>query len=142
MGANSGFDLWSSPTPTSDWERQLPSCEEGRLLLAQYFTSVDPIAHIIHRPSFEVECYNMGIQPLDLATTPASFKALILAVSFAAAVSLSTDQSELLLGMQKEKLVSKLKFATEIALVNAKHIDSVDMETLQAFAIFLASDSL
>ena len=138
-GFSDTLDIWRSLTPHTNWETYFPSYEEGRILHYHYFTSVDPLAHVVHRPSFEIEAYNMSLHAQDLRALPASFRALLLAVCFAAAVSMSEEESQSLLGIQKRKLVSKLELAAEKALVEANYLTATEMQTLQAFTIFLVS---
>ena len=56
----------------------------------------------------------------------------------AAAVSLSPAQSQLELGIAKQtELVAKLKVAAENALVNANYLKTDNLQTLQAFTIYM-----
>lgn len=73
---------------------------------------------------------------------PASFKALILAICLAAAVSLPPMQAEEELGVRQQTLVGRFKIATEKALIDARFMSSVTMQTLQAFAIYLVCSNL
>ena len=73
---------------------------------------------------------------MDLA--PAPLKALLLSICLAAAVSLSPTQSHLQLGLAKQnELVAKLKVAAENALVNANYLRTDNLQTLQAFTIYM-----
>lgn len=107
------------------------------LLYHQYFKAVDPLAHVIHKPTFDRQFFKIFLSQgsTKIATKP--FTALVLAVCFAAAVSLSQSQPQIQIQTTKAALVEKLKVATERALVAAQHMKSVKLETLQAFAIFL-----
>ena len=139
---NYSSDQRCSWTDTMDWGHYFPSCGELHLLLTQYFDIVHPVSHVIHRPTFENDCYNARRQSPGLVHATASIRALLVAMAYAAAVNLSDSQSELLLGVQKRSLVGKLKFATENALVEAQYMSSVNIQTLQAFTIFLVSKVL
>lgn len=74
-------------------------------------------------------------QVIDAA--PASFKALLLAMCLAAAVSLPLMRTEEVLGVSQQILVDRLKIATEKALIDANFMSSVTIQTLQAFTIYL-----
>lgn len=71
-----------------------------------------------------------------------SFKALLLAMCLAAAVSLPLVQAKEVSGVSLQSLVGRLKIATEKALTNAGFMTSVNIQTLQAFTIYLVSSSL
>lgn len=121
---------------------ELPTCEELNLLYYQYWFAVDPLAHIIHKPSFELECRNYMAHGQVIHAAPASFKALILAICLAAAVSLPPMQAEEELGVRQQMLVGRFKIATEKALIDANFMSSVTMQTLQAFIIYLVCSNL
>ncbi|KAL6720033.1 hypothetical protein ACLMJK_001954 [Lecanora helva] len=121
----------------NNWETFFPSFEESRSLYGQYFLSVDPLVHVVHRPSFDLEYSHFSFTSPHLTRNQTPFRALLLSVFFAAAVSLRASQSERLFGVRKETMVEKLKFAAETALSAANHTDFVDLQTLQALTIFL-----
>ena len=73
---------------------------------------------------------------MDSASAP--FKALLLSICLAAAVSLSPTQSQFELGIAKQnELVAKLKSAAENALVNANYLTTDNVQTIQAFTIYM-----
>ena len=73
-----------------------------------------------------------------METAPTSFRALLLSICLAAAISLSPMQSQLELGIAKQnELVAKLKIATENALINANYLKSTKLQTLQAFTVYM-----
>lgn len=118
---------------------ELPSYKELQLLYHQYWSAVDPLAHVVHKPSFEVGLRNYMPHGQVIDTTPASFKALLLAMCLAASVSLPLMQAEEALGITQDALIERLKVATEGALSNAKFMSPGKIETLQAFTIYLVS---
>ena len=79
-------------------------------------------------PSFQVN-----------VAAPASFKALLLAICLAAAVSLPPMRAEEVLGVPQQTLVGRFKTATEKGLIDANFMSSVNIQTLQAFTIYLVS---
>ncbi|KAL2036736.1 hypothetical protein N7G274_010531 [Stereocaulon virgatum] len=133
----SGLLLSASQSPPG-WGNFFPSREEIHILYHQYYAAVDPLAHLVHKPSFDTECFNLSSSLPSLESAPASFRALLLAICMAAAVSLSPMQSHLQLGTAKQnELVGKLKLATEKALIEANYMKSVKLQTLQAFTIYM-----
>ncbi|KAL8865503.1 MAG: hypothetical protein Q9174_006851, partial [Haloplaca sp. 1 TL-2023] len=107
------------------------------LLYHQYFKAVDPLAHVIHKPTFDRQFVQILLDVYPSKTSTKSFTALVLAMCFTAAVSLSYSQPQVNFQTDKGSLVEKLKLATERALVAAQHMKSLKLETMQAFAIYL-----
>lgn len=112
------------------------------MLYHQYFRAVHPLAHVLHKPTFDRQFYQscLGQDPSNTPTR--SFTALVLALCFAAAVSLSQTQPEVQFQTTKTALVDRLKLASERALAVAQHMKSLKLETMQAFAIYLVNTLL
>ncbi len=121
---------------------ELPSRNELNLLYCRYWSAVDPLAHIIHKPSFEGECRKYLLNGQIIDTAPVSFKALLLAMCLAAAVSLPVMQAKEMLGIAQQTLVGRLQIATEKALTDANFMSSIRIQTIQAFTIYLVSSNL
>lgn len=107
------------------------------MLYHQYFRAVDPLAHIVHKPTFDRQFYSVFLVQGLSVSAPKSLTALVLAMCFAAAVSLSQSQPQVQFQTTKAALVDKLKMATERALIAAQHMKSLKLQTLQAFTIYL-----
>ena len=137
LGMSSGFEGWN--TSNLGLASYFPSSEESHLLYCQYFSSVHPIVHLIHRPSFDLGYYNVSLISPDLPSNKVSFKALLLAIFLAAASSLQPSQSVMMFGIDQQTMVTKLRLATEKALMEAYYMDSIDVQTLQAFTIYLVN---
>ena len=120
---------------------ELPTHNELQLLYGRYWSAVDPFAHIIHRPSFDTECHKYSLHGQVVDAAPVSFKALLLAMCLAAAVSLPLVPAKEVSGVNLQTLVGRLKVATEKALTEANCMDSADIQTLQAFTIYLVSSN-
>ena len=130
--------LLSASQCSQEGRNYFPSRNEIHILYHQYFVAVDPLVHLIHKPSFDQECYSLSVSSQNLDSTPAPFKALLLSICLAAAVSFSPTQSQLELGIAKQnELVAKLKVAAENALVNANYLKTDNLQTLQAFTIYM-----
>ncbi|KAL9582156.1 MAG: hypothetical protein Q9212_003464 [Teloschistes hypoglaucus] len=138
-GMEPSFDmlLATSQTPSAISVDSVIARTELDMLYHQYFKAVDPLAHLVHKPTFDRQfCRTMlGQHPSKTATK--SFTALVLAMCFAAAVSLTNSQPQVHFQTNKAALVEKLKLATERALAAAQHMKSVKIETMQAFTIYL-----
>lgn len=111
------------------------------LLYSKYWDNVDPLAHIIHRPSFEAECRKYWVNGQVIDTAPVSFKALLAAMCLAAAVSLPRVQEKHISGINLQTIVGRLKMATEKSLNDANFMNSANIQTLQAFTIYLVSSN-
>ena len=115
----------------------LPARNEAEILYRQYLVSVDPIAHILHKPSFERLFKNFwdnieaGIVPSNPTT------ALMFSVCMASAMSLSSLQTQALLRTSRQRLVQKLKTGTKRALARAHCMMTSNIRTLQAFTLYL-----
>ena len=103
---------------------------------------MDPLAHIIHKPSFELECRRYLLHNRIVGDAPVSFKALFLAMCLASAISFPPQEVEEVLGIEQPTLVGRLKIATEKALADAEFMTSLNIQTLQAFTTYLVSSSL
>ena len=55
----------------------------------------------------------------------------------AAAVSLPPGKAEKISGVTQQTLVDRLKVATEMALTDARYMSSTQLQTLQAFTLYL-----
>ncbi|KAI5806310.1 hypothetical protein EDC01DRAFT_626392 [Geopyxis carbonaria] len=127
----------SEYTSTTSSVSFVPNQNEADLLYFQYFTCVDPVSHIIHKPTFD-EKYGKFWNDLYQGTRPVrSTAALIHCVFFAAAVSLSQQMASLHFGLTKQALVDKFRVSAEQALAKANFLRTSRLETLQAFTIYL-----
>ena len=116
---------------------ELPKGHELEVLYRTYWTAVDPLAHIVHKPSFEREFRKYMMNGYVVDAAPVSFKALLLAMCLAAAVSMPLVQQKELEGINIQSVVGRLKLATEKALTDANFTSSIEIQTLQAFTIYL-----
>ncbi|TGZ80129.1 hypothetical protein EX30DRAFT_308084 [Ascodesmis nigricans] len=130
-------NLFSWSTTLSNPLSQLPTQQEASLLYAQYWACVDPMAHILHKPTFELE-YRKFWEDISQGTPiPPSTTALIYSVFFAAAVSLPQAVAHLQFNLPKQALLDKFRVMAEHALMKANFLRTARMETLQAFTIYL-----
>ncbi|KAI2826221.1 transcriptional regulator family: Fungal Specific TF [Aspergillus niger] len=98
-----------------------------------YQNNVAPLLAVLHVPSVEImvreESENINPDPAR--------EALILAVCFAAIVTIPPDQCMALVGMDCEKAIQSYQLAVDQALVRANFIKSQNICVLQAAVIFL-----
>ncbi|KAL8713200.1 MAG: hypothetical protein Q9220_002721 [cf. Caloplaca sp. 1 TL-2023] len=133
------FDLLLplSSMPSGVTVDSILSRSELDMLYHQYFKAVHPLAHVVHKPTFDRQFYRSFLTQDPSKGATKSFTALVLAMCFAAAVSLSFTQPQVQFQTTKMALVDKLKAAAERALVAAQHMKSLKLETMQAFTIYL-----
>ncbi len=118
-----------------------PPQDECDFLHRQYFAAVDPLAHLLCKRDFdhtvgqvyESTCHGM---------VSYSMKALILAVCFAAAISLPFQRSQISLGVAKSVLVERCKLAIEHYLQKPDVLGTLEQEAMQAAIIYLVQPRL
>lgn len=138
-GIEPSFDtlLATSQAPTAISVDSVIARTELDMLYHQYFKAVDPLAHLLHKPTFDRQFCRVMLGQHPSKTATKSFTALVLAMCFAAAVSLTNSQPQVHFQTNKAALVEKLKLATERALSAAQHMKSLKLVTMQAFTIYL-----
>ncbi|KAI3399972.1 hypothetical protein diail_5128 [Diaporthe ilicicola] len=100
-----------------------------------YFSNVDPLMKILHKPTvgktLELFLLSPTDHPLSLAT-----EALFFAMYFAAVTSVQPDSCMQQLGEDRRLLSMQYKQAVERALARADYLNNTSLESLQAFMIF------
>ena len=106
--------------------------------LRQYLLSVHPIAPCAHRPSLE-KTYAVFWDEVEAGYEPRpSTQAIVFAAMFSGAVSMSEfDTLREFGGFAKENWVHSLKIGTETALSKANFLRTTNMETMQAFIMYM-----
>ena len=99
-----------------------------------YFTRVDPLFKLLHRPTTLSLIYTATQNKKNITKGQ---EALLFAIYFAAVTSLTDDECSRSLAYRKQDLVAKTKTGIEKALSNANFLDTTDMTVLQAFLIYL-----
>lgn len=109
-------------------------------LWAMWLRNCDPLIKITHRPTMEAELRKLdGLAPGQVAPLRPAMHAVLFAMYLSAATSLSPEGCLQHLGESRETLVSTYWPATEKALAAADYLNTTEIETLQAFAIYLVS---
>lgn len=106
-----------------------------QLLWRVYQDNVAPLIAVLHTPSVDI----MVRQESDNINPDPAREALILAVCFAAIVSLHPDQCPKLLGLEYNRAIQSYRRAVDQALVRANFIKTQNMCVLQAAVVFLLS---
>ena len=121
------------------WQDDLefPSRTQYDELFHQYFSAVHPIASLFPERYFyqRTELYRSQIGSDQRDTQ--SHQALMLAVAYAAAISLPLLQSQRVFGMPKKALIRSLKTKTEHCLGCLDLLGEFKLEAFQAVCIYL-----
>jgi hypothetical protein len=118
----------------------LPQRDVADRLLERYWVAAHPIARCVHRPSFEQQYASFWGNVSYNYEPPASVQALVFAAWFTAAVSLDEVAAQQY-GYTKQHLVDHMKIGTEAALAKANFLRTTRVDTMQAFIMYLVSDS-
>ena len=101
---------------------------QQQILLDQFFAAVYPVCPLASRS--------------DIAGNDALSNSLLLAIMYAAAVSIPMLDSQRLLGVAKRSLVKSLKFAAEKALCHIGILSRLELKVFQATLIYLTPQLL
>jgi hypothetical protein len=129
----------SNSVVSSDLVR--PSYAHSGVLFQLYFANVDPVCKILHRPTATTYFSNLEalVDPLTNQFKFKSFAAVTFAMYFAAVVSMPPEECLTQLGDSKDVLVVRFRRDTEVALVAADFLNSLEIITLQALTIYIVS---
>jgi hypothetical protein len=138
---NNAFDFFSGVATFENTGVLLPLRSEAEILYYQYLQSVNPVAHILHIPSFKRMFDSFWDNADSGRSNSGPRTALVLAVCMSAACSMSTLQTQTQFGVDQEILYNQLKASTEAAFRKWNCLSSSSIQSLQAFTIYLVSDS-
>ena len=99
-----------------------------------YKERVDPLVKVLHIPSIEPTVLTAASH---LANLSKGFEALMFAIYYGAATSMSSDECINKLGEERGVLLSRYRFAIEQALARANFLTTEEIVVLQAFVVFL-----
>lgn len=99
-----------------------------------YKERIDPLVKVLHIPSIEPTVLAAASH---LANLNRSFEALMFAMYYGAATSLSAEECLAKLGEERSVLLSRYRFAIEQALARANFLTTEELVVLQAFVVFL-----
>jgi hypothetical protein len=106
-------------------------------LLEQYWVAVHPIARTVHQSSLEQRYRKLWYDVAEGSTSIASIEAVIFAILFAGAVSVSDEALIQELGISRQVLIESLQRGTELALQRAQISSTTKTETFQGFITYL-----
>lgn len=130
-----------SISSTNELMNFLPPLQTSIRILQQYWISVHPVVRILHRPSFEKR-WQVFAENLSSRTRPTkSLQALVFSVLFSGIVAMPPETLSREFGEDQELWMANLKTGTEIALGQARMLQTAKVETLQAFVAYLVSFS-
>ncbi|PGH05180.1 hypothetical protein GX51_03079 [Blastomyces parvus] len=115
----------------------LPSRAAANRLLQQYWEAVDPIAKIVHRPTFERQYENFWLDVSRGFEPTNSQQAIIFAAMFAAAISMAENTILSTFGVTRKKLIENFQLATEMALGKANFLRTTKTQTLQGLVMYM-----
>ena len=129
-----GSTISGSPTTAL----QHPSLPQVHTLCSTFLANVDVAFKVLHGPSLKRYLYG---QVGDLACSPGpnGLEALRFAIYYAATTSLTAAQCMMQIGEERSALLSRYRASVEVALAKADFVNTVELSTLQALAIFLVS---
>ncbi|KAI1479184.1 fungal-specific transcription factor domain-containing protein [Daldinia eschscholtzii] len=133
-----GMLLGNSPRISYD-SLEHPSPQHILLFTNIFFTNVDMILKILHRPTIREDLYSLAHSPETARAqlTPEK-EALFFSIYYAAVASISASECLVQLGRRREELLQLYASAVEYLLVRADYLNSTSLETLQALTLYVA----
>ena len=101
-----------------------------------YLSNVDPIFKVLHGPSLRKHLQE-NRSSLDSSPGRGGLEALRFAIYYAAVTSLEDGECKHRIGEDRKVLLARYRAGTELALAKADFINTVELSTLQALAIYL-----
>ncbi|RDW81771.1 putative C6 transcription factor [Aspergillus mulundensis] len=130
--ATKGFDQTANPNVDNNRYLQLPRIQT---LWRIYQENVAPMIAILHVPSISAKLGESCAE--SESELEPGYKALLLAVGFAAVVSMTTQQCLSVLGEDHDACIHEYRVVAEQALAEANLVSTTDMQVLQAAVLFL-----
>ena len=123
VGGLTDSDFWT-PTPA-----QLELCWHI------YVDNVDPIVRILHKPTVRRLLIDAQLKTFDELDTTS--RALLLAICFSAISSLDPQRCQTLFDGDGLRMKQRCKRSVELAIMQARLIQTHDIQAVQAFTLFL-----
>lgn len=137
-----GIDLFANSNNSAGSEVILPYRFEAELLYQQYLQAVDPIAHILHIPSFKRMFDSFWDNVDEQRPNSGPRTALVLGMCMSAAASMSSLQTMSHFGVSQDSLYAHLKMSSEAAFKKWNCLTSSSIQSLQALTIYLVGSTL
>lgn len=126
--------LLGSGNGTADTKAYLPTQRQALQLWQTYLNNVEPLIKLLHIPTVELDIYRAINTGKDV---PDELNALLFSTYFAAVTSLSSTESESLLGFPRAIALENYKRGLELSLQKANVFDSPTMRSVQALTIYI-----
>ena len=133
----SGF-MFGNPQYNERSRISHPPVQMRSRLWSLYVRNVDPVMKVLHRPTVHREFQALANADQNYVPS-APVNALLFAVYFCAVTSLTAERCQAQLGDSYDVLTAKYRLLAERALAAANYLNTTDLITLQAFAIFVVS---
>ncbi|KAL9057413.1 MAG: hypothetical protein Q9162_002358 [Coniocarpon cinnabarinum] len=117
-----------------DPKSQYLTREQALILFDVFLTNVDPLTKMVHIPTLKPKFEKAIGNP---AAVPRKFDALLFAILFAGASSMTDRDCQDLLYTNRTDLVNRLQDTASRALVFANVLTTNEMEVVQAFVFYL-----
>ncbi|KAH8899425.1 hypothetical protein GQ53DRAFT_801968 [Thozetella sp. PMI_491] len=129
--------LLGTPASSSSEPLPHPSKEHICFLSRTYWSNVDPVLKVLHRPTLEPALKSFALDP-ETAYIDKVTETLFFAMYFGALASLKPEACLQNLGEERSVLYRQYRLNLEIALARADYLNSSRLEPLQAFTIYVA----
>ena len=129
-----GPQLFYDPNQKVDLLSMHPSTAHMSVMGNIFFSRVDPVFKLLHRPSTQAFIY---AATRDKRAITKGQEALLFAIYFAAVTALTDQECLQNFGENKNALVQRHRKGIETALPNANFLDTSDITVLQALVIYL-----
>ncbi|ORY59303.1 uncharacterized protein BCR38DRAFT_351976 [Pseudomassariella vexata] len=117
-------------------QRYHPLPSEAIILLQVFKENVAPVVRTLHMPTTE-RIYQDAIAALD--SLDRNVEALMFAIYYSAVISMPPQQCTTILGMSRESLLERYRFAVKQALARANLLKTESIIVLQAAVLFIES---
>jgi hypothetical protein len=99
-----------------------------------FLDNVNPLMKIVHGPTTQQRLVEASE---NLDDVPKGLEALMFAIYFFTVTSMTKSECETIFGESRSTVVVRFRNATQHALAGADFINTVDLDVLQAFVLFL-----
>lgn len=131
--------LLGSSSHSSSEHIEHPTHDQIRFLTSTFFTNVDMILKILHRPTIETALLAFAdAQESARPQLAPEREVLFFSIYHAAVASLPASTCLTYLGYRRDDLMRAYSSAVEHLLVRADYLNSTSLETLQALTLFVA----
>jgi len=140
QGVSTSQALLGNPSPgvtDPDIVLEHPPREQMLFLASTYFTNVDMLLKVLHRPTVTETLRAFVSSGVQNHPDPAK-EAVFFALYFAAITSMASETCSASLGRDRGTLSRRYRLLAEAALAKADYLNSRSIETIQALTIYLA----